>query len=395
MHTLKNTLTFLMRKSTSHVFSLIVSLMFILVSHAAFAANLNITNVSVDRRDFTPGEAPISVRFSINNIADVSLVIYDSRDVEIYRATKKDLNAGEHTLLWKGVDRLGRAVPPEAYFYTLTSTNKNNETVVFDKTDITGGKPVIVQDIHYDSDTETVRYVIPQPSRVFLRAGLKNAFIIKTLINGTVRDKGIYKQHWNGSDDKKLISVKGRENYSIYGKGFTLSDNAIIVKPSKEPVNNIQEQTGSINWPNSSTWISGLDLEKKRKIIKKSKGLDPYAYQPVEHLKDVTVNLLLPDTLKKNKNGHAIIPGSIPLTVDVPLDEALAIESQRLEVMYFLNTTLIYENEASYLPYTWVWYPQNLPPGEHYLTIFMVGFGQRFGVSINKIEIPTPNKPST
>lgn len=340
-------------------------------------ASLKITDVVLDRSTFREGEPPISIRFHLSQAATVRLTIYDARDIAVRTVSRPEtLPAGQNGLEWDGNDELGRPVPPEAYFYSLTAETVDGSQVVYDLTDKTGGETVILENVRYDESAQTVRYSVPHRSRVFLRAGVVNAFVIKTLINGAIREKGVYEEPWDGRDSNGVFTVKGHPKFDMSGEGYRLSDNAIIVRPSDDKL------------AYAPQWIvEGVDLSERRQQTARARGLHRYAYLPVEHSRDVDLRLQFPPHIKRNDQGYPVLSHSVPLTVELPLQEALAIESQRVEVVFFLNNLLIYENEASYFPYTWAWDTTRIPPGEHYLTAFVVSYSGHYGVSIHKVVV--------
>jgi hypothetical protein len=52
----------------------------------------------------------------------------------------------------------------------------------------------------------------------------------------------------------------------------------------------------------------------------------------------------------------------------------------------FADNELLAEAERGYLPLTWRWDLQNLPPGEHVLTVNISSFGGQVGVTSRRIR---------
>jgi len=64
------------------------------------------------------------IRFQLSVISDVKLKIYNISGQEIKTLTNGRLSAGNHEILWKGVDNHGKPVSSGLYFYTLNVDGK-------------------------------------------------------------------------------------------------------------------------------------------------------------------------------------------------------------------------------------------------------------------------------
>jgi hypothetical protein len=65
-----------------------------------------------------------TIRFSVKQAGQVSLVVYDVRGREVRRLVDGVREAGEHSVAWNGVDGVGRAVSSGIYFYRLSADQK-------------------------------------------------------------------------------------------------------------------------------------------------------------------------------------------------------------------------------------------------------------------------------
>lgn len=333
-----------------------------------------ITAVTLDRSEFKPGDQPIRIRFMIDQSAQVQLSLYDARNVLVYQSKAEQwLPAGEHSLYWKGQNQQGKPVMPEVYLYTLTALNRQQERSVYDLSDSSGGETVAIENLHYDEAKEQLNYTVSKRARVYIRAGIKQAFMVKTLLNGVVRAQGDYREPWNGFDDHRVISLKGHPNYGLFAQAYQLSDNSIIVHPKR----------GLIEAPQ---WKPIAEKAPQRQAGKKRSGLHRFVYHRVDQQRDVKLNLNIPKPFLQ-RDGSVKTSGPIDVTVDLSLQDALIMEADRVEIVFFLNNQLIYENEVSYFPYTWTWDPKQLPEGEYYLTALIVSFAERYGVASRKVHI--------
>jgi flagellar hook assembly protein FlgD len=339
---------------------------------------LSFTGVSADRALMRKGEAPVSIRFRISRPTAVTLNIYDARDVLIRSIASPDiLDAGDHELSWDGMDAVGNFVPTEAYHYTLSSGG-DDERVVYDLTDKSGGETVLVDKIEYDADRKVVRYELPSSARVFVRIGIEDGSVLRTLVNGAIRQAGVIEDPWDGYDESGVISLGNHPKLQLFAEGFKISRNTIVVI-NDDPL------------PTRPVWVPMEVQDSLRRVAeKKVKGLNHHAYHDRDQCRDAKIALLLPDHLPKTADGLPIISGPVPLRMEIAPEDSDMLEAQRFEVVYFLNNQMIYENEVSYTPYTWVWEPKVMNGGVNYMTAFIVGFGRHFGVATVKFVLGEP-----
>lgn len=335
---------------------------------------LQITGVNTDRTNWKTGEKPISVNFHINKSATVILNIYDARDYLIHSITsEKMIRSGDHVLFWNGLDVKGSAVPPGAYVYTLVATTIENETVIFDLTDQTGGETVIAKDVYYDVENDVIRYNLPYSARMFVRVGIKNGSILRTLVNSVVRQAGMVEESWDGWDESSMVNLKNHPNLDIYAEGFRLSRNTIMVTTDKK--NRVNPE-----------WVKFSTNEIiKRKAASRPRGLNLHAYHVREDCRDTKIILSLSNT--SSEGGVPVISSATEFRIDLAPQDSMMFESQRFEAVFYLNGKMIYENEVSYTPYTWTWNPQVIMPSINYMTAFIVGYGGHYAVSTVKFKM--------
>ena len=338
--------------------------------------SFQITGVSADRTVYQLGDQPIAIRFHINQPATVQLHLYDARDYRIRTVASPDiLSAGDHQLTWQGRSDQGDPVPPEAYVYTLTAhPAKGGEPVIYDVTDLSGGTSVVIDDITYDPATQTVRYSVPKPARVFLRAGKRTGQLVDTLINNAPKTAGTHSLTWDGRDASGAVSFVHHPDLRFYGRGFEVSRNTLIVQ-------------GEVTDSQTARWLPLSAEPIQRSAQSKRRGLDRHAYHAVTACTDVPVQVSLPADLPTNADGLPLVSGPVPIRVSLAPSDALQLAAERAEITYYLDGQLLYENEISYFPYTWRWDPKVLSGGVHTLTAFVAGFGEHFGVATIRFEL--------
>lgn len=359
-------------RATVGQFVQILACAFVLLVSTSAHATLSISNVTTSATALADQRDSIRFSFKLSQPAQTQLAIYNPYGEAVrVISSKGQAAAGDQSFAWDGRDAQGRLVPPEAYVYTLTANNGEDE-VIYDLTDITGGESVVVSDITYDPKSGQVSFDVDNPGRIFLRVGIENGFVLKTLINNEVSTGGAHKVHWDGWDNSKVLSLTDHPKLRFYGSGYRFSDNTILVSWDNDL------QSGAVERDKTAP---------KRKTSPRPPGLDRHAYHEVAQCRDVTLQLELPGNTKAQSEALPIVQGLTPWRVTAAPVDQLLIESERSEIVFFLDNQLLYENETSYFPYTWKFSPEGFAPGIHYMTAFIVGFREHFGFATVKFEL--------
>lgn len=342
-------------------------------------AEPEIRGVVVDRLVVDEGGKPIEIRYRVSGGAESWVRIFDARGV-LVRELKGVLSPGGQDMVatWDLRDWHGRAVPAEVYHYVIQAAGKEGGHVALDLTDSTGGETVLGENIRYDAVTGRLTYSLPKRARVFVRAGIEGSSVLKTIVNGAVRDAGLHDESWDGRDESGVIDLGRHPKLQIYVEGYRLSDNSIVVRAREK------------QQPLSSNWLDrdedrGIAVRRERKA--RPVGLNVHAYHDPEMCRDARLTLSIVDPLPVDAAGVPVVKGPVRFRMNVAPEDLAMMEGQRYEVVYFLNGQLAYENELSYTPYTWKWTPQGATEGINYMTAVVVGLGRHFGVATVKFRI--------
>ena len=347
--------------------------LFMLGSYGYAQAELQIKNVTASPEVIRKDTEEVAFWFNINQSSKVSIKIYDANNRLIGQSDSSGyLPPGDQLLLWTPILANGKKLPHDVFYYTVTAESKGGREVVYDLTDISGGDTVQLADIQYDPKTEIISYVVPKRARVFLRAGFEQGFVVKTLINGAVREAGRYQEKWNGEDDDGVISLKNHPKLQFVGSGYQLSQNSLVVQNQND-------------LPQAGAWAD-MQHPQYRRVGVKPKGKNRHFYHDVNKCRDVELIFSIDGKSAVEPRTH-LVSSVIPLKVDLSSEDVLMVESERAEIVFFLDAQMLYENETSYFPYTWNWKVDAFPLGDYRLTAFIVGFNEHFGVVTRKIRI--------
>jgi len=79
---------------------------------------------ALDQNHPNPFNPSTRIRFSLDQDAMVSLIIYDVSGTRVRTLVNRSMSAGSHTEEWDARDDQGRSVASGIYFYRLTSGNR-------------------------------------------------------------------------------------------------------------------------------------------------------------------------------------------------------------------------------------------------------------------------------
>jgi len=171
----------------------------------------------------------VRVSFTISEPAEIELTFFDrdEHEVAVIR-TPTALPAGRHVLSWDGLDRERHPVARDAYTYTLKAKGKNGGEVIWDLTDLTGGRRVLVSDPSWDSDARELRYKLAEPARVRVRASRENGPVLATIVDSAARLRGKHVEVWRDAA-RAGIAPGDDVDLSFEFEAVTLSENTVIL----------------------------------------------------------------------------------------------------------------------------------------------------------------------
>lgn len=341
---------------------------------------LEIKNVRADRQAFDPRQGEqVEIHFEISQSAAVELQLYDGRDL-LVREIESEFPAGAHALVWDGRDGEGRIVPAEAYRYVLRAATKDDQSQIFDLSDLTGGQRLTAQNVTWDAEEGRIQYRLPEAARVAIRIGLKdNGPLLRTLIDWVPRPRGRNTQTWDGWDESGVLRLADHPKLSIFVDAYALSDNTLLVGPPPDQV--------------AFTPLAHGQRQKRPSEPSAEKRMHYHPQQPLEGRGDVDVALELAGDHPVTEDGVPIVSGAVPIRFDVaPHDRGRAV-NRRFETVFFLDGTFAYENEVGYVPVTWQWDADSVNPGPHYVTVNFRGYEGNFGVATLKLHVDAEAKP--
>lgn len=348
----------------------------LLVTLGPSSQALEIRRVGADRlQTKSPMTKPLSVRFELSEPASTELRIFDARDYLIRRVQSAGaLAAGSHDLEWDGKDDSGRPVPPGAYRYLLAARSSDGVEVVYDLSDLTGGRPLRARQVEWEAKEGQISYVLPGPAIVSVRIGLRNdGPLLRTLVDWLPRPAGPNREAWDGLDSSGVIRLSEHENREIAVSAFALSDNTILVGETREPA-------------------LFVDLGDARPLARSRSNEGPPrrgnpSIQPAHERGDIEIALTLVEPGGNDADGLPVVSGKVPIRLTVDESDQRRTANRRFEAAFFVDGLKVFENEIGFFPMTWYWDATHINPGVHYVTANLIGYEGNFGMSTLRLRV--------
>ncbi len=376
-------------KSIQPFFSAILSLFMLigsLLPHSVMGqkdSHLHIENVYTDKSVFNPTQGEkIELHFYLSKPAMVTATVYDSLNRAISTPLfNVMLQKGNHQLKWDGLNGSGSPLPQNYYLYTLEAKTADGEEVLYDPSDITGGKQIGIQNIKYNRNSSEISFTLKQAAIINMRVGMTGGGpMMNTLIDWMPFSPGPHIINWDGRDRSGNVSLENVKKLDINGPAYALPMNGLILTGNQ-----------ALRRP---VFLADTDvLDSVRAIT-----IDPNRRLMSNHWRhrrnqcyDPEIILSLPANQKYNQDGIALVDGPLKLTMNVNESDRNFMINQRFEVVNYVDFLFAHEEEMGFLPYYWIWDPKGVNDGVHYITVMFRGYEGHFGTTTIKVMVRKQN----
>ncbi len=336
-----------------------------------------LSGVSTSKTSFNPFQNEKSaLTFSLSRPAKVSIRVYDPDQTQIDQPVMNEqMAAGTHTVEWDGRDVENTTVPDEAYFFTIVAEDESGKKEIYDPTTFSGGEEYDITVVDITPENHTITYTMPEMGRVMVRIGIQGGPLMNQLVDWKPRVKGAITEYWNGKDRDNLVDIYDHPKFKMIISYFTLPENSVITYGNNR--------------------LSFLDYKKKLKTQRLSKPeressiirFSQHYRIPREEDYSPAITLDFSNPKGKTKSGIPIIHGKAMVKVDLEQEDKSIFQNQQFEVCFFLDHEFYAEDETGYTPFNWVWDLQDVPEGEHLLTVNLSGFKDQIGLISKKVMV--------
>ena len=112
-----------------------------------------------------------------------------------------------------------------------------------------------------------------------------------------------------------------------------------------------------------------------------------HARHPRGMCHETTVHIEFPGIARADPHGRPILSGVVPVRVTLDDSDAQSMVNQRFELALFEDLTFLFEEENGANPFTYLWNTAQVPPGEHLLTVNILGYEDHYGVETRPVLI--------
>lgn len=330
---------------------------------------LSTRKVGVAPKSFWPekGETVV-IRWTQTQEAKITLEIH-REDGALMRHFETLSPAGDHTFRWDGKDEEGTPVPAGVYLYSLRSQGENGRETVYDPSLTMGGEELKIERFTFDKEKRQFDFILPRAGRARLRIGLTPFMHLRTLLNWEPMEAGSHTLIWDGLDASNWIRAVDHPNLSVNLAAFALPDNAIIARGTHEE---------------SSTFPGAANRRPPKS------GLYLHALHDPAQCRDIFLQVEFPGS-EENDEGLPILDGKTIVRTRLEEKDKNFMVNQRFEIIFSVDTVLLFEEEEGQDPFNFEWDTTGLAPGEHLLTVNLIGYDDHYGVkTVRVVKKGTP-----
>ncbi len=188
---------------------------------------------------------------------------------------------------------------------------------------------------------------------------------------------------WNGRDPQNFFDLSNHPEAQINISAFALPDNAIIVKSDAHPMRHPEERSDE-----------GSRVRDSSASPQNDKAIYIHAHHPREMCHEPKFQVEFPNTKEGTGINNKIMPvpsfgiDKIPVRVTLDPKDKDYLTANRFEVMFFVDSVFLFEQEEGTSPFTIELDSKRLGPGEHLLTINVMDYEDHIGVKTVKLNIP-------
>ncbi len=335
-----------------------------------------------NKTEFSPErKEKFEIPIKLTEAAKVKIDLYTA-DGDLVRTIKSNmfLKKGAHTLRWDGKDDQGTLVPDEVYIPVLEASTEKGKKKTIDSRKTSGGE--VVENLQTRVTAgRNIAYTLPAPSRVLIRAGIKGGPMMRSLANWEPRSAGKNTQRWDGMDQSRVLNLHDEKNLTVLVTAYRLPEYAIITVGNQSIT--YAEYRKKRGWPQRVVKPEDMTLIRDDVRIARQ-----YYVSPAQ-TRDPRVELSFAGIKNKNSNGFPLLrPGqAVQVKVNIHKEDRWLIDQNLYEVAFFVDHEFTSEEEQGYMPLTWLWTVNKLPPGQHIFTVNISGFDGKVGVVSQLFEV--------
>ena len=339
-----------------------------------------IDKVSVNPKtvDLSRGET-VTLHFETTEEAFLGISLRDEDWNQIHRFELGLKPAGMQTLVWDGRDKNGAFVSTYVVIYSIDARTEDNRYAHYDPAPQTGGLETEDMKFTLERETGLVSYILPKASRVRLRAGLVDGALLNTLYDWRPEEAGRHEFSWNGLDKSGEMNLLEHPKLNMNLNAFSLPDNTIIVK-------GVQVDYSEPN-PDYHAILKGKHFHYPHPRIYCHEARFQVSFPPPISSPAERGRIKEGVDWPRDERGIVMLKGKVPVRVELDPKDREDLIRKRFEVIVYVDTQFLFEEEQAVSPATFYWDVSDLNTGEHLLTVNLMSYDDHVGTETVKVEI--------
>lgn len=305
--------------------------------------------------DLATGGGAVTVSFDVSKDSDAWLDILDEAQRWVRTVSLGRHPAGRVSGVWDGRDAQGLAVTPGVYLYRIRAVSTDGHPAAYGAEPVGGGVEILARRFTYRRGAPAMSFVLPEPSRVRLRIGLRELPHLRTIYDWQPMEAGLHTVEWDGLDAAQEIRLGTHPNVRFSLTAYSLPENSVIVKRGDEPA--------------------------PRRPVGSERPEAPFRH--AQHSPEICHEVAFSVSFLESRAGTdgAPVVGPDPIVRIGLLDEDAATMAGRpYEILLHLDTVFLTEDEEGTDPFNYVLRTSDLAPGRHLLTVNVVTYDGHAGV---------------
>lgn len=305
-------------------------------------------------------QSEASLRYTLPRPATVSIEWYDEDGQIVRQLALGRRETGAQTARWDGRDGGNNPISAGVYRYVIRAHGQDGQEWVYDPSQEMGGEEIEPRDFHWDRQNGQFRWVMPKAGHARLRIGMEGFPHLRTLLDWEPMEAGEQILSWDGLDASGLIRLKDSPQLAIKLAAFALAPNTLIVRGQ-----------------NRKAQVAPPKKEQARYL---------HAGHPRSICREAALRIEFPRA-RLDAQGRPILRGKVPVRILLDPADSTRMINERFELAVFEDLTVIFEEEEALNPFTYEWDAGRLTPGQHLLTINLLGRDDHFGVETRAVWI--------
>lgn len=278
---------------------------------------------------------------------------------------------------WDGRDLDGHMVPNGAFGITIRASNYKGDQADFDSFEGHSNRYFSIE-AKYDRHSEQIRYSLPGPAQVSIRAGVGQGPLLNNILGWRPRPAGANVESWDGKDASGTVDALALERGYLLAEAIALPERIILTEGNDQYSHATYTKTYTFDRPlkevASDTAIKGAQNE--------------ILYDEIPTGGDrIDVHLKLSGPGAMTAGNEPVINGKTAVKVFLSEHSKQLFAGDRYEIICFVDYSFVTEFEEGYSPTTWILDAGTLSDGAHVLTVNVATLSGQMGSASMKVFV--------